>query len=87
MTQKERLVDLIKKCPDWAVFSVRNGFSADLDLLADYLLNNGVRRVVRCCECEYLGIKGLVDGYCRKDIMGLVSPNDYCSRGERRNDA
>lgn len=42
MTQEERLVDLIKKCPDWAVFSVRNGFSSDLDLLADYLLDNGV---------------------------------------------
>ena len=42
MTQKERLVDLIKKCPDWAIFSVRNGFSADIDLLADYLLSNGV---------------------------------------------
>lgn len=42
MTEKQRLVELMKKCPDWAVFSVRNGFSADLDLLADYLLKNGV---------------------------------------------
>lgn len=42
MTEKQRLVELMKKCPDWAVFSVRNGFSADLDLLADYLLDNGV---------------------------------------------
>lgn len=75
MTQRERLVDLLEA--NWSVFS-----HVDCELLAGYLLDNGVRRVVRCYECEYLGIKGLTDGYCKKDIMGLVSPNDYCSRGK-----
>ena len=85
MTQKERLVELIAK---YDKLQLEEG-KDDLyyyEHAADYLLDNGVRRVVRCYECEYLGIKGLMDGYCRKDIMGLVSPNDYCSRGERRND-
>lgn len=78
MKQKERLVDLLCQSSKHCDATVKE--------VADYLLNNGVRRVVRCCECEYLGIKGLTDGYCKKDIMGLVSPNDYCSRGKLKED-
>jgi len=83
MTQKELLVELLKSCPDNHLFMFDGDFDLD-ESLADHLLDNGVRRVVRCYECEYLGFKGLMDGYCKKYIMGLVSPNDYCSRGKLR---
>lgn len=87
MTQKEQLVDLLKSVSP-IIGELCNAAGTHVvpivsnSYIADYLLNNGVRRVVRCYECEYLGIKGLTDGYCKKDIMGLVSPNDYCSRGK-----
>lgn len=86
MTQKEQLVDIIDQMLDEGqeqeAVVLDSGYATDLTFIACYLLNNGVRRVVRCYECEYLGIKGLTDGYCKKDIMGLVAPNDYCSRGK-----
>lgn len=39
--------------------------------------------VVRCKGCEFLEISGCY-GECGKALLGLVSPNDYCSRGERK---
>ena len=42
-----------------------------------------VVEVVRCRECECLKFS---DCYaeCSKGYMGIVSPDDYCSRGKRR---
>ena len=42
-----------------------------------------VVKVVRCKECEYLMFSDCY-GECSKCYMGIVSPNDYCSRGKRR---
>lgn len=43
--------------------------------------------VVRCKDCQWLGIKDYLYGYCRKNgLDGIVQPNDYCSRGEREED-
>ena len=39
--------------------------------------------VVRCKDCKYLEITGCY-GECGKAILGIVSPDDFCSRGERR---
>ena len=41
--------------------------------------------VVRCKDCKYLEITGCY-GECGKAILGIVSPEDFCSRGERRAD-
>lgn len=42
--------------------------------------------VVHCKDCKYLGIKDLGDGYCQKKMAGIISPYDFCSYGERRDD-
>ena len=43
-----------------------------------------VVKVVRCKDCQWLGIKDYIYGYCRKNgLDGIVQPDDYCSRGER----
>lgn len=36
--------------------------------------------VVRCKDCKYLEITGCY-GECGKAILGIVSPEDFCSRG------
>lgn len=42
-----------------------------------------VVKVVRCKDCEYLKLSYCY-GECSKGYMGIVSPNDYCSRGKIR---
>ena len=40
--------------------------------------------VVHCKDCKYLGIKDLGYGYCKKKMAGIISPYDFCSYGERK---
>ena len=42
-----------------------------------------VAEVVRCKDCNHLMFSDCY-GECRKARLGIVSPNDFCSRGERR---
>ena len=39
--------------------------------------------VVRCKDCKNLMFSDFY-GECSKGYMGIVSPDDYCSRGERK---
>lgn len=39
--------------------------------------------VIRCGECVHLMFSDHV-GECSRGHLGIVSPNDFCSRGERR---
>lgn len=39
--------------------------------------------VVRCKNCKHLMFSDFY-GECSKGYMGIVSPDDYCSRGERK---
>ena len=39
--------------------------------------------VVRCRDCKYLMFSDFY-GECGKGHMGVVGPDDFCSRGERR---
>lgn len=39
--------------------------------------------VVRCKDCKYLMFSDCY-GECSRGHMGIVSPDDYCSRGERK---
>ena len=43
-----------------------------------------VVEVVRCKNCEHLGIKDFVYGYCKEKMMGIVKPDDFCSYGKRK---
>lgn len=47
------------------------------------------REIIRCRECKHYSPKGLVQAYCGKEfadefIKPELSPDDFCSRGERR---
>ena len=42
--------------------------------------------IVRCRECKHLMFSDCY-GECGKGHMGIVSPNDFCSRGERKEGA
>lgn len=39
--------------------------------------------VVRCLDCKYLMFSDCY-GECGKGYMGVVRPDDFCSRGERK---
>lgn len=43
--------------------------------------------IVRCGKCKYLYIKDLCTGACSHNMCGVVSPNDFCSYGVRKDDA
>ena len=45
--------------------------------------------VVRCKDCKhYRSVAGYIDGYCHMAewYRRYQSPDDYCSRGERKDD-
>lgn len=42
--------------------------------------------VVRCLDCKYLMFSDCY-GECGKGYMGVVRPDDFCSRGERKEGA
>ena len=44
-----------------------------------------VVEVVRCKDCKNLMFSDFY-GECSKGYMGIVSPDDYCSRGERKDE-
>ena len=39
--------------------------------------------IVRCKDCRYLTYSDMY-GECGKALLGVVTPNDYCSHGERK---
>lgn len=41
--------------------------------------------VVRCRDCRYLIFSDCY-GECGKGCMGIVRPDDFCSRGEKKDD-
>lgn len=49
-------------------------------------LNRNIKQIpelVHCKDCKYLMFSDFY-GECSKGYMGIVSPDDYCSRGERK---
>lgn len=59
---------------------------ADLTSLIELLEDTpaaDVVEVVRCKDCKNLMFSDFY-GECSKGYMGIVSPDDYCSRGERK---
>ena len=45
--------------------------------------NTKTKDVVYCKDCEFLEISGAY-GECGRAYLGIVSPYDYCSRGQRK---
>ena len=50
-----------------------------------YWVTEDVGELVRCKDCEFLQLEdGGMYATCGKAILGIVRPNDYCSRAERK---
>ena len=45
-----------------------------------------VVEVVRCKDCKHLMFSDCY-GECRRNHLGIVRPDDYCSRGKRKEGA
>lgn len=74
MTERERLIELLE---------IRHFLTAETT--ADFLMDNGVRLPVTCGECNNLMFSDCY-GECGKGYLGVVSPNNFCCYGERRED-
>ena len=62
--------------------------SSDIDAFIDYLSSRptiAAVPVVRCKDCKYLMFSDCY-GECGIGRMGIVSPDDFCSYGERKED-
>lgn len=80
-----RLIAIIRqsRCVDvWDYWNDDFKKPNPVETLADHIIKNGVVPVVRCKDCKYLIFSDCY-GECSKGYIGIVSPNDYCSRGER----
>ena len=51
--------------------------------LADEFSRKGDNEIIHCINCKYLEISGCY-GECGMARLGIVHPDDYCSRGERK---
>ena len=80
MVMRDRLIELLKG--NLLNFSNDVAFWHDEHIgeLADYLLANGVVKVVRCKDCTYLK-----DGFCTENIYGVgykkTNPDGFCDSG------
>ena len=52
---------------------------------ADLLIENDFLPVVRCKDCKHLMFSDCY-GECGKGHMSIVSPDDFCSYGERKDE-
>lgn len=47
-----------------------------------------IDRLIRCKDCKYLQLEDMgMYATCVRGRLGMVRPNDYCSRAERRDTA
>lgn len=95
MSDRERLIELIKHCScyyappcDGDCSECHNVEMYDdvIEHIADHLLANGVIEVVRCKDCKYY--KDWADGSITCSLWTVdwdvaTEPNAFCSYGER----
>lgn len=82
-SSKERLIDanaLIKETNEDGTYGYVDAFQ-----IANVPTVDAVE-VVRCLDCKYLMFSDCY-GECGKGYMGVVRPDDFCSRGERKEGA
>lgn len=77
MTDRERLIEILR------VPIYPHELADPAEVVADYLLDNGVTIPVRCNDCKWYKPKGGVAG--QKTIICSYQPKDFfCAYGERK---
>lgn len=79
---REKLIELINNAERSMWGKSLGGVKAQREYLAEYLLDSGVVKVVRCKDCKYF----VASQCCRSYVKSYHSANDYCSDGERKDD-
>lgn len=82
-SSKKRLIDanaLIKEAAEDGAYGYVDAFQIANAPTVDAV------EVVRCLDCKYLMFSDCY-GECGKGYMGVVRPDDFCSRGERKEGA
>lgn len=80
MEAEEQDIEKVAKLCGDIIFAIMS-----LPKITEDKITNDVQEVVRCGDCRFLTFSDMY-GECGKGIMGVVNPNDYCSRGERRDE-
>ena len=84
---KNSLADLLKNIPQVnSAKAAVYGLDYVFGCAADYLIENGVTIPVRCKDCEFCHYNSSADTYKCTSMNGMyrtVSPDDFCSYGER----
>ena len=101
MTDRETIIDLLQDVQAKGFWSYgtdmytgeEGGHVMTPDLIADYLMENGVTIPVRCKDCihwyerEGVCLKIYSDGAVSPYAWQDRNPDDFCSYGERDNNA
>lgn len=84
---RERLIELLKEADEYAS-GVCTDYEEAQEVCADYLLAEGVVKVVRCKDCKYGTLcYGEIKCTVDEDDCGLIlyhEPQHFCSYGERK---
>lgn len=81
---KEATIKELEKMPAYFESGdIRYGIIVAIDIVKKQTPAADVVEVVHCKDCKYLMFSDCY-GECSKGYMGIVSPDDYCSRGERK---
>ena len=78
---RDRLIELLEE----AEGQVNNDIQS-LEMIADYLMENGIAPVVRCKDCKHykkINYDDISQNTCEITTK-RQQPYDYCSYGERR---
>ena len=78
LIDRDEFEDLFHKQIEWGADDL---IAAVDDALQDAQVVDSVQ-VVRCKDCKHLMFSDCY-GECEKGYLGIVSPDDFCSYGER----
>lgn len=95
MTKSEQIRELAKLIKNAAVLYVKDcmksvnigeerRYTGRAECQAEQIYENGYSKVVRCKDCKHLMFSDIYGECCKNYLSGVVTPDSFCSRGERR---
>lgn len=77
-------------CVDYGTMDSFEAHNAVRDCLYDVqilIYSIPTAEVVHCKDCKFLGVKDFATGYCKKNMCGIICPDDFCSHGKKKESA